>query len=59
MKAVVWFMLYLLKINAEALNLRSLFGLHSLEGLAFSILLREQLVSIYFASGEMCVSLEA
>lgn len=59
MKAVVWFMLYLLKINAEALSLHSLFGLHNLEGLDFSILLREQLVSVYFASGEMCASLEA
>lgn len=44
MKAVAWFMLYFLK--AKALRLLSLLGLHNLEGLAFSILLREQLMCI-------------
>lgn len=43
-KAVVWFMLYFLK--ARALSLLSLLGLHNLEGLDFSILLREQLMCI-------------
>lgn len=54
MKAAVWFMLYFLK--AKALNLLSLLGLHNLEGLAFSVLLREKLMCILYLGKCVLVS---